>query len=226
MYNDQCFWAYAHSNLNIYSDYTNISSIEITFTEGSYADLQLNSDWGTLGASGWIGDATFVSFKCLNTVKISRIDITHSDIVSVSNAALRFGVSIPQVNWDKLAANYEIDGYGVMFAKKDTLINTYGKSSIKDAYNAGKSLAVVYKETKDAPMSNGYNYMFTAKINITSFDHSDVVYCAQPFIVINDEYYFLSQMEASVFDYVYDEYYGYTNNTGLSKAALQILIGY
>ena len=223
---DGNYWVYANNIITIGSDHTNISNIEFTFEEGTLEDFILESEWGEINGDVWTGDATYVSLKCLNNVKISRIDITHSDIVSVSNAALRFGVSIPQVNWNSLASNYEISDYGVMFVKKSTLNSTYNVSSISQAYRAGKTLAIVHSNTGNAPHENGYNYMFTAKINITSFDHSDIVYCAQPFIVIDDEYYFLQQMEASVFDYASDEYDGVTNNTGLSKAALQILCGY
>lgn len=223
---DGNYWVYANNIITIGSDRTNISNIEFTFEEGTLEDFILNSEWGEINGDVWTGDATYVSLKCLNNVKISRIDITHSDIVSVSNAALRFGVFIPQVNWNSLSSNYEISDYGVMFVKKSTLNSTYNVSSISQAYRAGKTLAIVHSNTGNAPHENGYNYMFTAKINITSFDHSDIVYCAQPFIVIDDEYYFLQQMEASVFDYASDEYDGVTNNTGLSKAALQILCGY
>ena len=72
---------------------------------------------------------------------------------------------------------------------------------------------------------DGYNYFFTAKIKITLESNYNTYYCAAPFIVIDDEYYFLPQMEASVSNIAWSEYYGYTSNTTFSKAALHILIG-
>ena len=223
---DQSYHISANTAIVIESDRTNISRIEITFVNGSSANLDIEDDNGSFNGNVWTGNSTYIEFDTTANVCISRIDVTHSDIVSVNTVALRFGVSIPQVNWNGLKAdNHEISRYGVMFVNKNTLNNTYGVSTISAAYAAGRELASVYLDSDVIEHEDGYNYMFTAKINITSTSNYDVTYCAAPYVVVDDTYYFLPQMEASVSDTAWSEYFGYTHNTSFSEAALRILIG-
>ena len=223
---DQSYHIMTNTVIVIGSDRTNISRIEFTFVNGSSANLDIEDDNGAFNGNVWTGDSTDIEFVTNSNVSISRIDVVHSDIVSVDSVALRFGVSIPQVNWNGLKAdNHEISRYGVMFAKKDTLNNTYGVSTISAAYTAGKQLANVYLDSDVISQEDGYNYLFTAKINITLESNYETTYYAAPYVVVDDEYYFLPQMEASVSNIAWSEYFGYTHNTSFSKAALQILIG-
>ena len=223
---DESYHVSTNTAVVIGSDRTNISRIEFTFVNGSSADLVIDDDNGSFNGNVWTGNSTYIEFDTTANICISRIDVTHSDIVSVNTVALRFGVSIPQVNWNGLKAdNHEISRYGVMFVNKNTLNNTYGVSTISAAYTAGRELASVYLDSDVIEHEDGYNYMFTAKINITSTSNYDVTYCAAPYVVVDDEYYFLPQMEASVSNTAWSEYFGYTHNTSFSEAALRILIG-
>ena len=229
MRNDQAFHVYTGNTIWVSSDNRlNIFDIHFTFLEGSTDNLEINGNTG--GAfnnnNTWIGSHEYVSFRCTGNVVISRIDVVHSDIVSVNSVALRFGVSIPKVNYDAITTDgHIISDYGVMFVKKDTLRNTYNTTSIADAYHDGRDLAAVHSNRSTISHVDGYNYFFTAKIKITLESNYNTYYCAAPFIVIDDEYYFLPQMEASVSNIAWSEYYGYTSNTTFSKAALHILIG-
>ena len=223
---DESYHITANTSVVIGSDRTNISRIEFTFINGSSTDLEIEDDNGSFAGNVWTGNSTYIEFVTSSSVSISRIDVIHSDIVSVDSVALRFGVSIPQVNWNGLKAdNHEISRYGVMLAKKNTLTNTYGVSTISAAYTAGRELADVHLDSDVIAHEDGYNYLFTAKINITTKENYDTMYCAAPYVVVDDEYHFLPQMEASVSDIAWSEYFGYSHNTSFSRAALQILIG-
>ena len=219
MLKDKSFWLYAGNVLLLDSDYTNITKIEMTFVTGSYADFTLDSDLGTLGENGWIGNDNYVCFKCLNDVRISRVDVTHSDIVSVSNIAYRVGCTIPKANWDALAEDHTISNYGVMFVTYDTL-QSYPESTVADAYRNGRALAKVYANTSNAPLQVGNNYMFTARINITDTNNCQTTYCSAPFVVVDDEYYFLPQFNNTVSNVVA------RGNNDLSPAAIQIIASY
>ena len=223
---DESYHIMANSVIVIGSDRTNISRIEFTFVDGSSTDLDIEDDNGSFSGNVWTGDSTYIKFDTTSNVSISRIDVVHSDIVSISKVAIRFGVSIPQVNWNGLKAdNHEISRYGVMFVQKNTLNNTYGVIKISEAYAAGRELVDIFLDSDVITYEDGYNYMFTAKINITLEDNYDTTYCAAPYVVVDDDYYFFSQMETSVSDIAWSEYFGYSHNTSLSKAALQILLG-
>ena len=113
---------------------------------------------------------------------------------------MEFGITIPVSDWDAINANddWEITDYGVMFVKETTLENTYGASSVEEAYNNGKYLKDVHKGNGEDPYSILDMYIFTAKLSINNESNYDVVYCAASYIVVNDTYYFLKEERESI----------------------------
>ena len=137
---------------------------------------------------------------------------------------MRFGAYIPVSDWYDIEDKWDIDYYGVMFLKSTTLHNTYGYSSIAEAYDEGiRPNADVHTTTGNAPLPLGEGLIFTARINVTSENNYGVVYIAAPYIVIDDVHYFLNEMEYSVNTMAQE----YLENGGatLSNAALTILAG-
>ena len=223
-YNDgQAVRLYTKNSIVIGSDNANISRIEFTFNQNYETGLELAADNGVLNGNVWTGNSAYVSFHTTigsgEQIRISKIDVTHHGEVSVSNIALRFGCSIPKANWDALAEDHTISNYGVMFVKFSTL-SSYPESTVADAYKNGRALAKVYANTSAAPHQVGNNYMFTAGINITNTDNCQTTYCAAPFVVVDDEYYFLPQINNTASNVVT------SSNNDLSPAAIQIIASY
>lgn len=151
-------------------------------------------------------------------------------VTTVNNIAIRFGGRITKAAWDEIEDTWPVTDYGVMLVKKTTLENTYGMTSVEQAYRAGKTLAIRSKVSSGDPYELPFldeetnNYYFTLKVNITGNDYS-IVYCAAPFIVAGGQYYFLDEMRYSVKSlaqhYLSDDNYPYLTNAGL-----QYLINY
>ena len=119
---------------------------------------------------------------------------------TVDHAYMEFGIAIPVSDWDAINANddWEITDYGVMFVKETTLENTYGASSVEEAYYNGDYLKDVHKGNGEDPYSILDMYIFTAKLSINNESNYDVVYCAASYIVVNDTYYFLREERESI----------------------------
>ena len=188
-------------NTLVFTADRNIS--EITFSYGSGSDSNLSTDEGSLVGSTWQCYSNVVTFTASvesgKHIKITGVTVSYEgDVVSsIDSLALRLGVTIPKTDWNMISDKWTISDYGVMLVRETTLLDTYDESSVEEAFNAGKDLAVVHKGSGETPFESGSNYLFTARVNITTSNY-DVVFCSAPFIVINDNYYFLEEMRYSV----------------------------
>lgn len=157
--------------------------------------------------------------------RLKAVTVTYTaQTVSVSDVKMRFGAYIPVQDWYDIEESWDVDYYGVMFLKYNTLHTTYGYSSIEEAYENGvRPNADVHTENGNTPLPLNGGLIFTARINITSVNNYGVVYVAAPYMVIDGEHYFLNEMEYSVNTMAQE----YLENGGatLSNAALNILAG-
>lgn len=157
--------------------------------------------------------------------RLKGVTVTYvGQTVSVSNVKMRFGAYIPVQDWYDIEESWDVDYYGVMFLKYNTLHTTYGYSSIEEAYENGiRPNADVHTENGNTPLPLNGGLIFTARINITSVNNYGIVYVAAPYMVIDGEHYFLNEMEYSVNTMAQE----YLENGGatLSNAALTILAG-
>ena len=201
---------------------TNITKIEFEFN----ASTGLTANQGSYSEGVWSGSEksiTFVNSNETNTqIKITSITITYGkQVVTVSDVAVRFGVSIAKSDWDAINNHdgWSITDYGVMFLKEATL-NSYGESTVKAAFEADRAVTIKHKGSGEAPYLDGDNYLFTIKVSVPATYYGDVI-CAVPFIKVNDSYYFLEEKHESVNSLA--TYYRANGGSDLSNAALDYL---
>lgn len=175
----------------------------------------------------WTGSSTSVVFTRptgsghwrLQAVQVS----IGETIVTVDSVSLRFAAFISESNWNAIKASWTINDYGVMLVKKNTLLNTYHASTVEEAYNNGETLAVARKGSGADPYLEEGNYSFSSIVNVKSDTNYGMEFCAAPFIVVDDTYYFLDEMCGSVNSLA--EYYLDHDGCSLSHAALEQLVG-
>ena len=204
---------------------TNITRIAFTFSSAQYSS-NLTVNVGTLENGVWTGSATTITFKNSNEdntqIRFRALNITYDkEVLDVSNVAMRFGMSMSKDDWNAINDEWGIDDYGVMLVKETTL-EGYGVSSVKAAYLAGKTLKISRKGSYSEPYSmDEDNYLFTVKMNMTTVDSYNIVYRAAPFIVVDDEYYFLDDIRYSV--NLMAVYFANHDGCNLSSDALTLL---
>lgn len=200
---------------------TNITSIQFTINYGD--DSRLSSNVGTYASSAWTGESNSVTFTMSGTsghIRIQTIAVTYTKSVpTVATPYLRFGTTISKTNWDAIAAKWSIDNCGVMLVKETTLQNTYHEDSIADAYNHDKNLAINYVNLSLLPSYDESNYMISVRIDMTEEAYRGITYCASPFIVIDDIYYFLGEIHSS-FNDTLDDCIDHDGKSELSHDAL------
>ena len=201
----------------------NIKGINFTFSQGNSDSL--SASVGVIDENTWTGNTKSVTFTNIDTsgqIRFSGISVTYEqEVLAVSNVAMRFGMSISKDDWNNINDEWGIDDYGVMMVKEITL-EGYGVSSVKAAYKAGKTLKISRKGTYSEPYSlDEDNYLFTVKMNMTTVDSYNIVYCAAPFIVVDDEYYFLEDIRYSV--NLMAVYFQSHDGCNLSSEALTLL---
>lgn len=142
--------------------------------------------------------------------------------IEVSNVAIRFGLSIPQADWNAINAKWPITDYGVMLFRTSSIENITSPTPVADAYGS-RSLANFHKGSGAAPAIQGDNYVFSVKINITSTESNkySTVFCAAPYIIAGGEIYFLGEMQYSVNSLA--QYHQANGGTNLSAEALELL---
>ena len=209
-----------------------ITQIIYTWDDSS-SDYVPDDDYSNVGTYDtstytWTGSATSVTLTRPSGTghwRLKAVEVTHNyQSMSVNNVKMRFGASIPVDDWYDIEESWDVDYYGVMFLKYDTLHNTYGYSSIAEAYEHGiRPRADVCTDDGEMPLPVNGNLVFTARINITSEDNYDVVYVAAPYLVIDGTHYFLDEMAYSVRSMA--EAYLESGGSTLSDDALQILAG-
>lgn len=219
---------YASNSFTISSDIV-ITNIAFTW-DGSYKPGSNVASTGTYANSNntWTGSATSITFSNGGSSqwRVKTISVTYGDgSVTVDHVELRFGASIPQTDWTNINSNWTISDYGVMFMKKTTLQNSYEGKTIAQAYvdDGLRPTANVHKGSGETPYEEDDNYVFTARINMTSEANYGIVYVAAPYIVAGDEIFFLEEIEYSVNTMA--QYYLNHSGSTLSNAALTILAG-
>lgn len=224
---------YSNGVITIESEF-NITQIIYTWDtseNNKYVPDDNYTDTGSYDASTytWTGSATTVNMTRPNYGsghwRLKAVEVTYDKpSVSVSNVKMRFGAAIPVEDWYDIEASWDIDYYGVMFLKYDTLHNTYGYSSIEEAYENGiRPRADVHTNEGNMPIPLNGLLIFTARINMTSELNYGVVYVAAPYLVIDGTHYFLEEMEYSVNsmaqDYLDNDLESTLSNATLTKLA-------
>ena len=181
-------------NVVTFSSEQPITRIEFTFSNNYGTGLAANV--GLLGGNVWIGSATSIEFSNTSDSQVRFTDVTvtyGNRTVSVDKPYLRFGATIAKDDWDAIVDKWTISDYGVALVKYSTLHDTYHMDSISEAFDAEQSLALGNKGSGETPYLEGDNYVFSVKINMTNSSYRDIDYCAAPYIVIDDTYYFLDE---------------------------------
>ena len=197
------YWGTGNS-LNVNNSLTVNTSWDITFDGNGNATIKNAADntrviWWNVSSPRFAcytdktdGDAYKYVQLWKNNIKTTSVaTVNIQEINSVDTVVLRFGAKVPMAAWSG-----SISDYGVMLVKQATL-TSYGKSSIAEAYKAGKNIADVHRGSGSISYSEGDNYIFNVRVNITDSNY-DVVYRAAPYLVINGTYYFLDEMTYSV----------------------------
>ena len=217
-----------------------ISSISFTFTVGNTGTFKYGNDAFESGDAIDFNNVSSATFTVGNStgaangqVKITAISVTYvAPTVTVDNVALRFGLSIPESDWESIRDHdgWTINDYGVMLMKEADLA---GYTSIEDAFEKHASSSILkdihqcQDETPYAdPYFDGSDYVFTVKVSFPNDSqyYDDVIY-ANPYIVVNGTYYFLDDdLYTSVQDLA--DYYEGSSYEYLSDAALGILAGH
>ena len=221
------------NNMRVYKGNTftftgnSISRIEFTFTNNYASGLTVSV--GTLNDGVWTGNANEVTFTNSNNdttqVRITAISVTYMNgSLSVNNVVMRFGATISQDSWNTIHNKWPITDYGVMMVKQSTLTNTYGETSVENAYRHSKNVSNFHGGTGVPPAAHDGEIAFTARVNMTNSANYNVVYCAAPYIVAGGEYYFLEEMRYSV-NTLAAYCLNNSGNSSLSNAALNVLAG-
>lgn len=216
---------YSGGSIIIASSYT-ISKIVFTWSGDSYKPTSdvANPTGYNYQTNTWTGSANSVTLtrpSADNHWRLQSVQVTYlGQTVTVDNVKMRFGASIPVEDWYDIEASWDVDYYGVMFLKYDTLHTTYGYSSIEEAYEDGiRPRADVHTNEGDMPLPLNGLLIFTARINMTSELNYGTVYVAAPYLVIDGTHYFLEEMEYSV-NSMAQEYLDNDLDSTLSTAAL------
>lgn len=220
---------YGNGTITINSSKT-LSRVVLAWDGSNKPTSSDNVNVGTYNTSTgvWTGSANTIIFTRPSGSghwRLQSVQVTYTgQTVTVDNVKMRFGAAIPVDDWYDIEASWDIDYYGVMFLKYDTLHTEYGYSSIEDAYiNHGiRPRADVHTNEGDMPLPLNGLLIFTARINMTSELNYGVVYVAAPYLVIDGTHYFLEEMEYSV-NSMAQEYLDNDLDSTLSNAALQKL---
>lgn len=210
----------------VFESETEISKIVLTWHSTYKPDINdvVNTGSYNYSTGVWTGSSNSVTFtrpSVSGNWRLQSVQVTYlGSTLTVDNVKMRFGAAIPVEDWYDIEASWDIDYYGVMFLKYDTLHNTYGYSSIEEAYENGiRPRADVHTNEGDMPIPLNGLLIFTARINMTSELNYGVVYVAAPYLVIDGTHYFLEEMEYSV-NSMAQEYLDNDLDSTLSNAAL------
>ena len=198
-----------------------MSRIEFSISQG---ESGFTASVGDLSNGVWTGSASTIVFTNSGSqqVRITSISITTGvQTTTIDSVSLKFGASVPKSTWDEIAENCTINDYGMMLVKKNTLDNVYQLDTIEEAFDEELPLAAVSMGSGDTPFENGDNYVFKASVTISNYETE---FYAAPFIVLDDEYHFLTQINESAKNLA-GEYLDNHIETELSTAALKIIAG-
>ena len=210
-----------------------ITSITFTFGTKNSGQLLYNGNAITSGSPVSVNSVSKAIFTVSKSgtgsngqVKIRGISITYTtgSSVSVDTVSMKYGATISKANWDAInnLDGYEITDYGVMVFRT-TEEHLDEVLSVEQYFNLGPSnVAIVSKGNGVPPVAENGNYDFFVSINFgSSTNYFNVIYCAAPFIKVNDHYYFLTEQRYSVNSLA--DYYKTHDGCDLSGDALQYL---
>lgn len=217
------------SNMRVYSGNKitfaceeNITSIKFTYT--SNYETGLSASVGALNGTTWTGKTTSVSFTntVSSQVRITAVEVTYGEeVVVVSDVKLDFGFDIAVSDWETLNNKWEISDYGVMLFKSNK--TTFSSSTpVQDAFEAGYTPAIIHEGTAELPVAtNGY-YSYRGTVTIPGVDLYSKTFMAAPFILIDEQYYFFTERQESVYSLA--EYYSSHSGCELSYNALSTIL--
>ena len=215
------------------SNSSTISSITFTFTTGNSGTLLYNDSAITSGSPVSINSVSTATFTVSKSgtgsngqIKVRAISVTYTTggSVFVDTVSMKYGASISKDNWDAInnLDGYQITDYGVMVFRT-TEEHLDEVLSVEQYFNLGPSnVAIVSNGSGIPPTVENGNYDFYVSVNFgSSTNYFNVIYCAAPFIKVNDEYYFLTEQRYSVNSLA--DYYKTHDGCDLSGDALQYL---
>ena len=210
-----------------------ISSITFTFSVSNTGILKYGDNTVASDSPVTISSLTSAQFTVANSgsatngqVRISSISVTYNggSSLTVDNVSMTFGGTISKSDWDAINGldGYQINDYGIMvFRTTEEHIDDV--LTVEEYYNANPSNVAIVRKGSGTPGNeeNG-SYDFFARINFgSSTNYFNVIYCAAPFILVNDHYYFLPEQRYSVNSLA--NYYKTHDGCDLSSDALQYL---
>ena len=210
-----------------------ISSITFNFTVDKTGILKYGNNTVTSGSPVAISSLSSAQFTVANSgsatngqVRITSISVTYGggSSLSVDQVSMTFGGTITKDDWDAIndLDGYQINDYGIMvFRTTEEHIDDV--LTVEEYYNANPSNVAIVRKGSGTPGNeeNG-SYDFFARINFgSSTNYFNVIYCAAPFILVNDHYYFLREQRYSVNSLA--NYYKTHDGCDLSSDALQYL---
>ena len=211
-----------------------ITGIKFTWSGSGYKPTSsdvVNTGTYDVSSNTWTGSTNTVVLTrptADDHWRLQKVEVTYlGEATSVSSVALRFGAKFEKDVWDDMAEEFAVKDYGIMLFKR--LENsTIPNLTVKQAYEDGKTLAIVRKGSGTAPYldTDSNKYIFNAKVNISSSNY-ELVIVAAPFVVVedsegNEQYYFLEQLEYSV-KTLAQHYLGDSSYEYLSQDALGVL---
>ena len=210
-----------------------ISSITFTFSVSNTGILKYGGNTVASDSPVAISSLTSADFTVANSgsatngqVRITSISVTYGggSSLTVDNVSMTFGGTISKSDWDAINGldGYQINDYGIMvFRTTEEHIDDV--LTVEEYYNANPSNVAIVRKGSGTPGNeeNG-SYDFFARINFgSSTNYFNVIYCAAPFILVNDHYYFLPEQRYSVNSLA--NYYKTHDGCDLSSDALQYL---
>ena len=210
-----------------------ISSITFTFSVSNTGILKYGGNTVVSDSPVAISSLTSADFTVANSgsatngqVRITSISVTYGggSSLTVDNVSMTFGGTISKSDWDAIndLEDYEIADYGVMIFRT-TEEHIDDVLTVEEYYNANPSNVAIVRKGSGTPGNeeNG-SYDFFARINFgSSTNYFNVIYCAAPFILVNDHYYFLPEQRYSVNSLA--TYYKTHDGCDLSSDTLQYL---
>lgn len=193
---------YAGNTLT-FSTSSNVARVTFTFASGYGSNDVVSSENAYLSNGSWVSSSNSVVFSIKVNSRITAVSVVcGGEVSSIDSLSVNYGAKISKRDWDSIASKWTISDYGFMLVRELKLINddgdNYAESSIEEAYLSSKFLRIAHKGSGEAPYLNNGNYYFTVGITDINPSNYHIVYCAAPFVVIDDVYYFLNELRFSV----------------------------
>ena len=207
-----------------------INSIKLTYSRSNNGILKYGDTTLTSNTAVSINNLSSVTFTVANSgdanngqIKITAISVTYTTtVLTVDSVVMSFGAKISSYCWDAInnLNGYEITDYGVM-AFRTVPERLESVSTVEEYYNDDPNNVTIARKGSGVvtPINNIID--FSVNINIVRETSYRRIYCVAPFIVVNDHYYFLTELRYSVNTLA--SYYLTNGGSSLSTRALEYL---